>query len=356
MLAHIGAERFDGRGPGAFEMPTRFGQMGVAPAGDRDVHTVCHERMRDGETDSPGSTCDDRNLTTQLIAHSCQYNSPRMHDVAILGAGELGGALAHVLARRDIVRRIRLIDSAGQIAVGKALDIMQSSPIDGFSTVVSGSIDLVTVGGSTVVVIADRAAGGEWDGDEGVLLLKQLSGIARHSIILCAGARQRDLVDRGVRELKWSSERLFGSAPEALASAVRALVAIAINGSAKDVGLTVLGIPPAHTVVPWEDMTVAGFAATRVLDEPARRRIAAKVAPLWPPGAYALAAAAAEAIAAIAGYSRRTLSCFVAPADGAGKRKTAALPVRLGLNGVMAVDVPALDGSAATALSNAVDL
>jgi malate/lactate dehydrogenase len=43
-----------------------------------------------------------------------------MQDVAIVGAGELGGNLAHVLAGRDVVRSIRLIDSAGNVAAGKA--------------------------------------------------------------------------------------------------------------------------------------------------------------------------------------------------------------------------------------------
>lgn len=292
-----------------------------------------------------------------------------MDDVAILGAGELGGAVAHVLARSDVVRRIRLIDPAGQIAAGKALDIMQSSPIECFSTVVSGSTDLVTAGGSSIVVIADRAANAarahtergvsgndDWSGDEGVLLLKQLSGVARQGIVVCAGARHRELVDRGVRELKWPRERLLGSAPEALAAAVRAIVAIETNGSSKDVALAVLGVPPTQTVIPWEDVTIAGFAATRVLDEPARRRIVARVAALWPPGPYALAAAAAEVVAGIAGGSRRTLSCFVAPKHEARASRTAAVPTRLGPSGVVSIELPTLDGNARTALSNAIEL
>jgi malate dehydrogenase len=289
-----------------------------------------------------------------------------MDDVAIFGAGELGGTLAHVLARRDVVRRIRLIDPAGQIAAGKALDIMQASPIDRFSTVVSGSTDLVTAGGSTIMVVADRAArasnepgasgNDDWSGDEGVLLLKQLSGIARQCVVVCAGARQRELVDRGVRELKWPRERLLGSAPEALAAAVRAIVAIETNGSSKDVALTVLGVPPTQTVIPWEDVTIAGFAATRVLDEPSRRRIAARIAALWPPGPYALAAAAAEVVAGITGNSRRTLSCFVAPKHEARASRTAAMPARLGPGGVESVELPPLDGNARTALANAIEL
>ena len=46
--------------------------------------------------------------------------------VCILGAGELGGAVAHALARGERVRRVLLIDEAGSIASGKALDIQQA--------------------------------------------------------------------------------------------------------------------------------------------------------------------------------------------------------------------------------------
>ena len=57
-----------------------------------------------------------------------------MSFVAIIGSGALGGAVAHAIARRDRIGEVRLIDAEGSIARGKALDILQSSPIDGFST------------------------------------------------------------------------------------------------------------------------------------------------------------------------------------------------------------------------------
>jgi malate dehydrogenase len=277
-----------------------------------------------------------------------------MQDVAILGAGELGGSLAHVLARRDVVRTIRLVDATGQLAAGKALDIMQAAPIERFSTQVTGSTDIIAAGGSTIVVLADRTDG-EWHGDEALLLLKQLAGIARQAVLICAGAHQRELIERGVRELKWPRRRLFGSAPEALASAVRALVALEANGSVKDVAVTTLGIPPGQIVVPWADATVGGIAATTVLDEPARRRITARIAPLWPPGAYALATAAAETISILFCGSRRTPTCFVVPEDER-RTRAAALPVRLGPAGVLSVQMPPLSGSARVALDNAMEL
>jgi malate dehydrogenase len=277
-----------------------------------------------------------------------------MYDVAIIGAGELGGVLAHVLARRDVVGTIRLIDTIGTVAQGKALDILQASPIAGFATRVTGGTDLTYAGGATIVVLADRAGGSEWQGDEGLLMLRQLALLSRHAIVICAGALQRELIERGVRELGFRVDQLFGSAPEALAAAVRSLVALEVNGSAKDVALTILGVPPSHTIIPWESVTVGGFSANDVLSEPSRRRIIARVAPLWPPGPYSLATVAAEAIAAITGQSQRTLSCFVAPDDAQGRRaRAAALPVRLSAAGVASVALPVLDAGTQVALDTA---
>ena len=283
-----------------------------------------------------------------------------MQHVAIIGAGELGGAVAHVLARRDLVRSITLIDDSGRVASGKALDIAQAAPVEGFATQLSGSSDVSVAAGAAIVILADRAdrnAGGEWQGEEGMLLLKRLTQTASGAVILCAGASQRELVDRGVRELHMRRERLFGSAPEALAGGARAMVALALNASPRDVALSILGVPPAQTVIPWEDATIAGFALTRLVTEPTRRRLAARVTALWPPGPHALASAATMVVEAMAGRSRRIASCFIAPDTSAGTRtRTAAQPVRLGSAGIVDVVLPSLSVVEKIALDNAMML
>jgi malate dehydrogenase len=280
-----------------------------------------------------------------------------MNEVAIVGAGDLGGALAHLLARQNIARTIRLIDDAGRIAAGKALDISQAAPIEGFATELSGFTEPDAAAGAAIVVLADRAGKGEWQGDEALLVLQRLSQMASGAVFLCAGASQRDVVDRGVGELHIPRGRLIGSAPEALAAAARALIALDTDGSPQDVALTVLGVPPDRLVIPWEDAAVGGFSAVRMIDGPRRRRIAARLPALWPPGPYALAAAAAKAIGAITGRSRQLSSCFVAADVSAGRRaRTAALPVRLGETGVVEVVVPELNGHDRVALDNAMML
>jgi malate dehydrogenase len=277
-----------------------------------------------------------------------------MRSVAIVGAGELGGAIAHALARRDVVRTIALVDESGRVAAGKALDIAQAAPVEGFATQLSGTTDLSSVAGAAVVVVADRVVGGEWHGEDALMLLNRLRQFAVSAVIVCAGAPARDLVDRGVRELKLSPTRLFGSAPEALAGGVRALVALALNGSPKDVSLTVAGVPPDRIVIPWEDANVGGFCLTRLVDEPVRRRLVAKVPALWPPGPHALAAAAVKAIESMAGRQRQMISAFVAPDEAAaGRRRTAALPVRVTAAGIAEVVLPTLTNVDRIALDNA---
>jgi malate dehydrogenase len=279
-----------------------------------------------------------------------------MHEVAIIGAGELGGALAHILARRDVARRVRLVDD-GRVAEGKALDIAQAAAVEGFATEMVGSNDIATAAGADAIVIADRAGAGEWHGEAALQLVRRLAQSAPQAVLLCGGATQRDLIDVAARELRIGRTRLFGSAPEALAGGARALVALAANASPRDVCLSVLGVPPNHTVVPWEDVTLSGFPLARVVGEATRRRIAARISALWPPGPYALASAAALVVEGVAGRSRRTSSCFVAPDESLGRRaRTGALPVRLGSTGIVDVLVPRLTVADSVALDNAIQL
>jgi malate/lactate dehydrogenase len=113
-------------------------------------------------------------------------------------------------------------------------------------------------------------------------------------------------------------------------------------------------------VIPWADATVGGFALTRLVDEPSRRRLEARVAALWPPGPYALAMAATMVIDGMVGRSRRIASCFVAP-DSASPQsgthtRTGAMPVRLGRGGIVEVILPSLSVVEKVALDNAMQL
>ena len=52
--------------------------------------------------------------------------------ITLIGAGQIGGTLAHLIALKEL-GDVVLFDVAAGIAKGKALDIAQSSPVDGFN-------------------------------------------------------------------------------------------------------------------------------------------------------------------------------------------------------------------------------
>lgn len=286
-----------------------------------------------------------------------------MSAIAIVGAGPLGGEIACLLARRDDVGHISLIDEHGQVAVGKALDIRQSAPIQGFATSVAGSSDFAAAAGMDIIVIADRAGraeSDEWRGDDGLGLMRRLveiggrtasPGTGSPTVVVCAGATHERLVEYGVRDLGLPRHRIFGSAPEALSAGARALVALEVGCSPRDVGMTVIGRPPHQPVILWEEASVAGFSAVRRLDETTRRRITALIERMWPPGPLTLAAAAAKAVHAVLGQSHQRMTAFVAPDDANGRRtRTVALPVKLGPRGIESVEHPTLSARDRVAL------
>ena len=191
-----------------------------------------------------------------------------MSIVCIIGAGELGGATAHALARHERVRRVILIDDAAGVAAGKALDILQAGAVDGSHTQLEGSADLSRVVGAAVCVIADRSGrtSSEWQGDDGLALLNRLAPYFGNSPIVFAGSSQASLLLTAAREVHIRRERLIGAAPEALCGAVKSMVALEAQCSPTEIGLTLLGAPPRGFVVPWSEASIGGHALERVLD------------------------------------------------------------------------------------------
>jgi malate/lactate dehydrogenase len=237
--------------------------------------------------------------------------------IAIVGSGALGGAVAHALALRDRMAEVRLIDPAGQVARGKALDIQQSSPIDSFSTKMTAADSIDAAVGADVVVVADAAEGNvEHAGEPGLGLLRHLVRAGSRAPIVCAGASQRELIARAVTELHLPRGRVLGSAPMALESALRALAGLTLDSSGVEVSLRVVGVPPRAAVVAWEEATAHGQPLGSQMAPHHIAGLAARIPGLWPPGPYALAAAATRVVEAIARGSRRRFSCFVVTDSG----------------------------------------
>ena len=268
-----------------------------------------------------------------------------MATAVILGAGDIGGALARQLAALDLVSRIVIVDDLANVAAGKALDVAQSAPIDRYHTTMSGTADIAAVVGAAVVVIADIAAppGPEWKDEAGLALLKRVAGLNQHAPIVCAGAGQSALVERGVNELGVSRMRLFGSSPEALRSAIIAIVALEAGAAPADISLSVLGRPPHHIIVPWDETAIAGRCATQVLSAAQLARLDARIARLWPPAAYTLASAAARVIRSALTRTPRVHAALVAVTREEGSPgRSAMMPVTLQPSGIASLVAPSL--------------
>ena len=279
-----------------------------------------------------------------------------MARVAIVGAGELGGALAHKLAARDRVGSVCLIDSSRGVAAGKALDIGQSGPIERFGTrLTAGAVDAVV--GSRVVVVADPAGPPAEDGrdDSGPARVERIAGLTGDAPIVCAGADGGELVAWAVRELGIARTRIVGSAPEALAAGLQALIGLEADVSPAHVAVQVLGRPPTHPVVAWSRASAGGAPLADRLSPPALARVRRRLDHLWPPGPHALASAAARVVEALAsGGSRRVYTCFVA--DGSRRPVSAsAVSVTLNAGGVGESVAPTLSPSERVQLDNALE-
>ena len=76
-----------------------------------------------------------------------------MRKISLIGAGQIGGTLAHLIGIKELVSEVVLFDVAKGIAKGKALDIAQSSSVDGFNVKFSGTDDYKDIKDSDVIII-----------------------------------------------------------------------------------------------------------------------------------------------------------------------------------------------------------
>ena len=72
--------------------------------------------------------------------------------IALIGAGMIGGTLAHLAAKKEM-GDIVLFDIAEGIPQGKALDIAQAGPIDGFDAKIVGTNDYADIGGADICIV-----------------------------------------------------------------------------------------------------------------------------------------------------------------------------------------------------------
>mgnify|MGYP006091779393 FL=1 len=76
-----------------------------------------------------------------------------MTKISLIGAGQIGGTLAHLIGTKELADEVVLFDVASGVAKGKALDIAQSSSVDGFNVKFLGTDDYKDIKDSDVIIV-----------------------------------------------------------------------------------------------------------------------------------------------------------------------------------------------------------
>jgi malate dehydrogenase len=263
-----------------------------------------------------------------------------MSTIAILGAGETGATLARRLAETGRFAAIWLVDEDEGRARGKALDLAQSGPIEGYDTEVRGTDRLDKLPEVAALVVAEPAGipqGSLGLGPPDSFVASLVRAVGR-GFLLDAQARAAPLVASAVRA-GLPRTRVAGSAPLASAGAVRTRLAEELGAAPRDVALTVLGLPPDRWVLPGGTATLGGVPILRLAPLAERRALAAVRGRV--PGPVALATAAARVLVAVFAPTASVLPVFAALDGEYGHRRTAlAVPARLARGRVEVIEVP----------------
>jgi malate dehydrogenase len=187
--------------------------------------------------------------------------------IALIGAGNIGGTLAHLAASREMGDVI-LFDIAEGVPQGKALDLAQCGPIDGFDAKLKGANDYADIAGADVIIVTagvPRKPGMSRDDLLGINLKVMKSvgeGIKAHApdaFVICI-TNPLDAMVWALREFSGlPHNKVVGMAGVLDSARFRHFLAEEFNVSVKDVNAFVLG-GHGDTMVPvLEYSTVAGI-------------------------------------------------------------------------------------------------
>lgn len=275
-----------------------------------------------------------------------------MSKVTVVGAGNVGATCANVLAHKDLVKEVVLLDIQGDLARGKALDSWQQAPIDYYSTHLLGTEDYAHTEGSDIVVITagvPRKPG--MSRDDLISTNARIVNIVTESImkhsdnpIIIVVSNPLDVMTYAAYQASGlDSSRVFGMAGILDTARYRAFLATALNVSPKDIQAVLMG-GHGDTMVPLPRYTtVAGIPVTEMID---RKNLDAIVQRTKTGGGelvklmgtsawYAPGAAAAQMVETIVKDENRIFPCC-ARLDGEYGLSDMFLgvPVKLGKNGI----------------------
>ncbi len=273
--------------------------------------------------------------------------------VTVVGAGNVGSTCADVIAHKDFVHEVVLLDIKEGIAEGKSLDMWQTAPINLYDTRIIGSTnDYSKTANSDVVVITSglpRKPGMSRDdliATNAGIVRSVTENIVKHSpnaIIIVVSNPLDVMTYCAYLTAKVDSKKVFGMAGILDTARYRAFLAEALNTSPKDIQAVLMG-GHGDTMVPLPRYTtVAGIPVTELIEKDKLDAIVDRtkkgggelVNLMGTSAWYAPGAAAAQMVEAIIKDSKRIFPCCVLLNGQYGLKDIyLGVPVKLGKNGI----------------------
>jgi len=273
--------------------------------------------------------------------------------VTVVGAGNVGATCADVIAQKELVNELVLLDIKENFAEGKALDIWQTSPVNLYDTRITGSTnDYSKTANSDVVVITSglpRKPGMSRDDlistNAGIVKVVT-SNILKYSpkaIIIIVSNPLDVMTYCAYLTAKIDSKRVFGMAGILDTARYRAFLAEELNCSPKDIQAVLMG-GHGDTMVPLPRYTtVSGIPVTELISKEKLDAIIERtkkgggeiVNLLGTSAWYAPGAAAAQMVEAIIRDQKRIFPvCAWLQGEYGLKDIYLGVPVKLGKNGI----------------------
>ncbi len=273
--------------------------------------------------------------------------------VTVVGAGNVGSTCANVLAQKDFLEEVVLLDIKEGVSEGKALDMYESAAINYFSTRLTGATnDYAKTADSDVVVITSgipRKPGMSRDDliSTNASIVKSVTeNVVKQSpdAIIVIVANPLDVMTYcAYLTSKLDHNRVFGMAGILDTARYKAFLAEEIGGSPKDIQAVLMG-GHGDTMVPLPRYTtVAGIPVTELVREDKLNAIIERtkkgggeiVNLLGTSAWYAPGAAAAQMVEAICKNEKRIFPCCAWLTGEYGYEKIyLGVPVMLGRNGI----------------------
>lgn len=248
--------------------------------------------------------------------------------ITVVGAGHVGAHSALWAASKEL-GDVVLIDIAEGVPQGKALDLAEAAPVEGFDSVITGTNDYEDTAGSDVVIITAGLARKPGMSRDDLLktnssIIKSVTDqIVKHSpdcIIIMVTNPLDAMVYEAKKVSGFSKNRVFGMAGVLDSARMRAFIAMELGVSVKDVTAFVLGGHGDSMVPLPRYSTVAGIPITELISkdridaivERTRKGGGEIVAYLKTGSAYyAPSASAVEMAEAVIKDKKRILPCAV---------------------------------------------